>query len=172
MRPPRAAAAGRLDANLGLSFHPDYLSFCINDQTMTISKDSQKPEYTASGSPGHKPSWRRRASLYLLMVGVIALVVQYTRRQPISLDIVYHYNDLSMKLERARFAYERQGSIYASAEFNYRQQPAGRQQSHHVSLPPGNYDVHIELRYGNPRKVLRLKRTLPVREPGEASIHL
>ena len=132
--------------------------------------------------PASTPRWRRRIAWYLLVVCLAAIGVHVYESQPVRLVVVYRYGRLADGLRHADFFYSLQDDPepVLRVRFNYRKGTVPDRQRHRIRLPRGQYAVTAELHHapvigidrGRVPPPIRLRTTLPVRQEGQATIHL
>lgn len=133
--------------------------------------------------------WRRRLPLYLLLVGLGVLVVQYLKRQPVEVRVSYQFGALREGLDAASMRYHDAARVVAHVRFSYRARQAPGTEQHVVRLAPGDYSVMVELGYREATQAasaakrlkhvvstagssLTLRRPLIVRSAGAVTVFL
>jgi hypothetical protein len=134
------------------------------------------------------PRWRRWVGLAVLVIGLGALVLHLIGREPVQVQVVYHYGRASEGLRRTVIRYQDGDDVLRRVAFSYATQPAGERQLHAARLPRGEYRVVVTLMYDDPtppdvagaRRIegsgrgaaLRVERPLPVSGDGRLHIYV
>ncbi|MBW2731833.1 MAG: hypothetical protein JRH20_05525 [Deltaproteobacteria bacterium] len=126
--------------------------------------------------PSTKSRLVRRLPAYLLLMGGAAVLMHYWRQQPHDLDVVYHLGKKAVGLQSLSATYLRGDEVLAMARFSYRTTPAKPEQRHQVRLPPGDFEVALELGYsdvgGEKTRIERVRRRILSRGSGEVSVFI
>ena len=115
---------------------------------------------------------RGRLPLYLLVVGLAVLTVQYFQERPLEVSVVYRYGGRHAQLRAVSVGYERAGDVVATARYSYQSRPAGPEQRHDLSLVPGDYTVAIDLTYARSGGVTQSNAKTRSSAKDERSVHL